>query len=314
MSSNHPKLGRGLSVLLGEERRMSSGRVKMTNVGRGFTVYQISVNKIIAGTYQPRSKFNDDTITELGESIKEYGIIQPIIIRKASKDQDIYEIISGERRFRAAKLAELKEVPAIIRDIDGDQALAIGILENIQREDLLILEEAKAYKRLIEEFYYSQKDIAQKIGKSRSHIANLLRLLTVPLEVQEMIEGRLLSMGHVKVIMNRSDIIKIAQKIITESLSVRQTEVLCSDLTEELFTPEKAKDIKGTKESKEITVDECDGKTQYLTDRLKNILGSNVKIKSQFNPNKNKGKITISYSNLDEITSIIDKYGPISSL
>jgi len=314
MSSNHPKLGRGLSVLLGEERRMSSGRVKMTNVGRGFTVYQISVNKIIAGTYQPRSKFNDDTITELGESIKEYGIIQPIIIRKASKDQDIYEIISGERRFRAAKLAELKEVPAIIRDIDGDQALAIGILENIQREDLLILEEAKAYKRLIEEFYYSQKDIAQKIGKSRSHVANLLRLLTVPLEVQEMIEGRLLSMGHVKVIMNRSDIIKIAQKIITESLSVRQTEVLCSDLTEELFTPEKAKDIKGTKESKEITVDECDGKTQYLTDRLKNILGSNVKIKSQFNPNKNKGKITISYSNLDEITSIIDKYGPISSL
>tara|TARA_B110000259_G_scaffold26173_1_gene27042 strand:- start:19790 stop:20734 length:945 start_codon:yes stop_codon:yes gene_type:complete len=314
MSSNHPKLGRGLSVLLGEERRMSSGRVKMTNVGRGFTVYQISVNKIIAGTYQPRSKFNDDTITELGESIKEYGIIQPIIIRKASKDQDIYEIISGERRFRAAKLAELKEVPAIIRDIDGDQALAIGILENIQREDLLILEEAKAYKRLIEEFYYSQKDIAQKIGKSRSHVANLLRLLTVPLEVQEMIEGRLLSMGHVKVIMNRSDIIKIAQKIITESLSVRQTEVLCSDLTEELFTPEKAKDIKGAKESKEITVDECDGKTQYLTDRLKNILGSNVKIKSQFNPNKNKGKITISYSNLDEITSIIDKYGPISSL
>ena len=314
MSSNHPKLGRGLSVLLGEERRMSSGRVKMTNVGRGFTVYQISVNKIIAGTYQPRSKFNDDTITELGESIKEYGIIQPIIIRKASKDQDIYEIISGERRFRAAKLAELKEVPAIIRDIDGDQALAIGILENIQREDLLILEEAKAYKRLIEEFYYSQKDIAQKIGKSRSHVANLLRLLTVPLEVQEMIEGRLLSMGHVKVIMNRSDIIKIAQKIITESLSVRQTEVLCSDLTEELFTPEKAKDIKGAKESKEITVDECDGKTQYLTDRLKNILGSNVKIKSQFNPNKNKGKITISYSNLDEITSIIDKYGPVSSL
>ena len=314
MSSNHPKLGRGLSVLLGEERRISSGRVKMTNVGRGFTVYQISVNKIIAGTYQPRSKFNDDTITELGESIKEYGIIQPIIIRKASKDQDIYEIISGERRFRAAKLAELKEVPAIIRDIDGDQALAIGILENIQREDLLILEEAKAYKRLIEEFYYSQKDIAQKIGKSRSHVANLLRLLTVPLEVQEMIEGRLLSMGHVKVIMNRSDIIKIAQKIITESLSVRQTEVLCSDLTEELFTPEKAKDIKGAKESKEITVDECDGKTQYLTDRLKNILGSNVKIKSQFNPNKNKGKITISYSNLDEITSIIDKYGHISSL
>ena len=167
---------------------------------------------------------------------------------------------------------------------------------------------------MIEEFYYSQKDIAQKIGKSRSHVANLLRLLTVPLEVQEMIEGRLLSMGHVKVIMNRSDIIKIAQKIITESLSVRQTEVLCSDLTEELFTPEKAKDIKGAKESKEITVDECDGKTQYLTDRLKNILGSNVKIKSQFNPNKNKGKITISYSNLDEITSIIDKYGPISSL
>ncbi|MFT4718300.1 MAG: ParB family chromosome partitioning protein [Rickettsiales bacterium] len=314
MSSNHPKLGRGLSVLLGEERRMSSGRVKMTNVGRGFTVYQISVNKIIAGTYQPRSKFNDDTLTELGESIKEYGIIQPIIIRKVSKDQDIYEIISGERRFRAAKMAELKEVPAIIRDIEGDQALAIGILENIQREDLLILEEAKAYKRLIEEFQYSQKDIAQKIGKSRSHVANLLRLLTVPLEVQEMIEGRLLSMGHVKVIMNRSDIIKIAQKIITESLSVRQTEVLCSDLTEGLLPPEKDKDIKEAKEPKKAIIDACNSKTQYLTDRLKNILGSNVKIKSQFNPNKNKGKITISYSNLDEITSIIDRYNAISHL
>ncbi|MDA7705602.1 ParB/RepB/Spo0J family partition protein, partial [Rickettsiales bacterium] len=239
-NNNNQKLGRGLSVLLGEERKFNNNRVKMTNIGRGFTVYQMPITKIIAGIYQPRSKFDDNTLEELSESIKEYGIIQPIIVRKASKDQDIYEIISGERRFRAAKLADLKEVPAIIRDLESDQALAIGILENIQREDLSILEEAKAYKQLIEEFHYSQKDISHKVGKSRSHIANLLRLISLPQEVQIMLEDKLITMGHVKVIMNRSDIIEIAKIIIDQSLSVRQAEQLCSNLTEELFPNKEA--------------------------------------------------------------------------
>jgi ParB family chromosome partitioning protein len=275
----------------------------MTNIGRGFTVYQIPISKITAGIYQPRSKFYDNTIEELSESIKEYGIIQPIIVRKSSNNQDIYEIISGERRFRAAKLAESKEVPAIIRDLESDQALAIGILENIQREDISILEEAKAYKQLVEEFHYSQKDISHKIGKSRSHIANLLRLISLPNEIQKMIEDKLLTMGHVKVIMNRSDIIKLAKIIIEQSLSVRQTEDLCSDLTEELFS-----DKKQEKEpEKQIDLDIYNKKTQYLSEKLRNILGSNIKIKSQFNPNKNKGKITISYNDLDSLTNIINK-------
>jgi ParB family chromosome partitioning protein len=306
MSNNSPKLGRGLSVLLGEERKMNSNRIKMTNIGRGFTVYQISVEKIIAGIYQPRSKFDNQTIEELSSSIREYGIIQPIIIRKASKDQDIYEIISGERRFRAAKMAGLKEVPAIIRDIESDQALAIGILENIQREDLSILEEAKAYKQLIEEFHYSQQDIANKIGKSRSHIANLLRLISLPIEIQEMIENKSLTMGHAKVIMNRSDILKIAGIITEESLSVRQTEALCADLNEELFPTEiKKSDDKIIK--KELNYSEYNKRTEDLTNKLRNILGSDIKIKSQFNPDKNKGKITISYNDLDKIINIIQK-------
>jgi len=299
MSNNNPKLGRGLSVLLGEERRMNS-RIQMTNIGKGFTVYQIAVSKIIAGIYQPRLKFDDHTLEELSESIKEYGIIQPIIVRKAGKERGIYEIISGERRFRAAKLAGLKEVPAIIRDIESDQALAMGILENIQRENLSVLEEARGYKQLIEEFHYSQKDISHKIGKSRSHIANLLRLLSLPPEVQKMMENKLLTMGHVKVIMNSGDIITIANKIIAGSLSVRQTEELCSNLTEELFP-----DQKKIKESK-IDIQESNKKIEYLTNKLRNIMGSNIKIKSQFNPNKNKGKITISYNDLNEISNIID--------
>ncbi|MDB2550403.1 ParB/RepB/Spo0J family partition protein [Rickettsiales bacterium] len=306
-NNNNQKLGRGLSVLLGEERKFNNNRVKMTNIGRGFTVYQMPITKIIAGIYQPRSKFDDNTLEELSESIKEYGIIQPIIVRKASKDQDIYEIISGERRFRAAKLADLKEVPAIIRDLESDQALAIGILENIQREDLSILEEAKAYKQLIEEFHYSQKDISHKVGKSRSHIANLLRLISLPQEVQIMLEDKLITMGHVKVIMNRSDIIEIAKIIIDQSLSVRQAEQLCSNLTEELFPNKEADNI--VKEKQKIT--EYNQKTTNLTNKLRNILGSDIKINNKFNPNKNQGKIIISYNDLDKITEIINKLDDI---
>lgn len=300
MSNNHPKLGRGLSVLLGEKRKLNNNRVQMTSIGRGYTVYQIPISKIIAGIYQPRTNFDNNTISELCDSIKEYGIIQPIIIRKASKGQDIYEIISGERRFRAAKMAELKEVPAIIRDIENDQVLAMGILENIQREDLSILEESRSYNQLIEEFRYSQKDIAHKIGKSRSHVANLLRLIALPIEIQKMIEDKLLTMGHVKVIMNRNDIVKIAKIIISESLSVRQAEALCSNLTKEMIPSE------GINIKKEVGVKKQNQQAQNLTENLKNILGSNVTIKSQFNPKNNKGKITICFNDIDKITNIID--------
>lgn len=304
MSDNNPKLGRGLSALLGEERKLNSQRIRMSNIGKGFTVYQIPTDKIIAGIYQPRSKFNDQTIEELSNSIKEYGIIQPIIIRKANKDQNIYEIISGERRFRAAKLLNLKEVPAIIRDIENDQALAIGILENIQREDLSILEEATSYKQLIEEFNYSQQDIAQKIGKSRSHIANLLRLLSLPIEVQSMINDKLLTMGHAKVIMNRQDIIEIAHKIIADSLSVRQTEELCSN------TKENALPKSNLPKKININPQEYNKKIQYISDKLGNLMGDAVKIKSSFNANKNSGKITISYQDLDKMIKLLNKISP----
>jgi ParB family chromosome partitioning protein len=285
------KLGRGLSALLGDNKPKTNSNLISFN---GENVEKISVNKIIAGVYQPRQNFSQNEITELAESIKEKGLIQPILLRKKG-DEDFYEIIAGERRFRASKLAGLQEISAIVRKINNHDALEIALIENIQREDLSVIEEARGYKKLIEEFSYLQEMIAKKVGKSRSHIANLLRLLNLPDEVQEFLDKKLLSMGHARAIVNSDNPEELAKKILSDSLTVRQTEDIVRD--------EKIKNVPllYRTESKIKYVN-----PQSLIDfetRLANLTGAPVKI--SYNGNNGSGKITISFNDLDLINDLL---------
>jgi len=220
---NEKKLGRGLSALLGE------GKVKSPLLAfeNQDAVEKINLKKIRAGVYQPRQNFEETELQDLADSIKEHGVIQPIILRKT--DEDYYEIIAGERRFRAAKIANLTEIPAIIRKFSDNDALEIAIIENVQRSDLSPTEEARGYQRLMKEFTYTQEVIAKKVGKSRAHIANLLRLLTLPEKVREYLDSKQISMGHARAIINSINPEELAKKIIDKGLNVRDAEEIVRD-------------------------------------------------------------------------------------
>ena len=216
MKQTEKKLGRGLSALLGDKKSTSE------LVNTGSVIENIAIEKIIAGIYQPRHNFDLDSIKELAESIKCNGVLQPIILRKTIDDK--YEIIAGERRFRAVKIAGLDTIPAIIRKINNHSALEIALIENVQREDLSITEEAVGYKRLMDEFFYTQEEVAKKVGKSRSHIANIVRLLNLPDSVLKHLDNKNLSMGHARAIINSPDPEKLAEMIVANNLTVRHTE------------------------------------------------------------------------------------------
>ena len=216
MKQTEKKLGRGLSALLGE-KKSSSETINPESI-----IENIGIEKIIAGIYQPRHNFDLEGIKELAESIKSNGVLQPIILRKAIDDK--YEIIAGERRFRAAKMAELTSIPAIIRKINNHSALEMALIENVQREDLSITEEAIGYKRLMDEFSYTQEEVAKKVGKSRSHIANIVRLLNLPDAVLKHLDNKNLSMGHARAIINSADPEKLAEMIVANNLTVRHAE------------------------------------------------------------------------------------------
>jgi ParB family chromosome partitioning protein len=221
------KLGKGLSALLGESK---SKKIDLPQQTADFmeAVKLIPLNKITAGVYQPRKIFNQTELEELADSIKENGLIQPIILRKAN-DDDSFEIIAGERRFRATEIAGFSSIPAIVKKINNHEALELAIIENIQRSDLSLIEEAEGYKKLIEEFSYTQDQIAKRVGKSRSHITNLLRLLSLPQMARDHLDQKLISMGHARAIINSNDPEALVQKIIRDSLSVRNVEDLVRD-------------------------------------------------------------------------------------
>ena len=218
------RLGRGLSALLGESKKQQSEAVDRSH---GF-VRMVALSNIVAGIYQPRQNFNESELRELADSIKLNGVLQPIILRRVD-DEGGYEIIAGERRFRAAKMAGLKEIPAVIKKINNHEALELALIENVQREDLSLLEEAEGYQRLIEEFSYSYEQIAEKIGKSRSHVNNILRLRSLPAAVQEMLNNKQISMGHARALINSKNPSELAKKIVDESLNVRDVESLVRD-------------------------------------------------------------------------------------
>ena len=251
----------------------------------------LHINEIEPNRNQPRKVFDEKTLDELAASIKQFGIIQPIVVQKR---EDYYEIIAGERRWRAAKIAGLKEIPVIIKEYSDNEMLEISLIENIQREDLNPIEEAKAYQALIEEFHLKQEEIADKVSKSRSAITNSMRLLKLSKPVQEMLINGEISMGHARALLAITDEdiqVKTAERVRDEGLSVRNIEKIVKDLSSK-------RDNK-----KEETDDTYKFLYRDLEENLKQILGNKVTIKNKKN---NKGKIEIEYYSQDDLERIID--------
>ncbi len=267
-------LGRGLSSLIGETKVESK-----TN--------KVSLSEIIPNKYQPRKNFDEDNLDDLTKSIKERGVIQPIIVRRSGSEDSKYEIIAGERRWLAARKAGLHDIPVVVTEADDLKSLEFAIVENVQRHDLNPLEEAQGYKRLIDEFNYDQEKVSKFIGKSRSYITNALRLLNLPTEVLKFIEEKKITAGHAKILVGLENALFLANKIIDKRLSVRQTESFVK-----LFK-KKPNSINLTKDPN------IKGLEQILSDKT----GLNVLIK---NNKKNKGTITFSYHDSDQLNKIID--------
>jgi ParB family transcriptional regulator, chromosome partitioning protein len=272
-------LGKGLSALMGD--------VPPENIQTKSSSEKIPIHFVYANPSQPRKNFNQELLNELSESIKEQGIIQPILVRKKSEDK--YEIVAGERRWRAAQLAKIHEVPVIILNIDDKKSLEFAILENIQRSDLNGIEEALGYDNLVKKFGYSQETLSKILGKSRSHIANTLRLAGLPEEIKKMISDGLLTSGHARCLVNVADNIKLAKIIVNKNLSVRQAEFLVKK--EQVFS-----------NLKKIKTNSKDTNIKSLESDLGLLMGIKVDIKNKKN---NSGDIKFSYKNLDQLNKII---------
>lgn len=214
-------LGKGLSALISEN--YTPAPIKPTEPATG-GVHSLPVIQLYGGKYQPRTRFDEEALSELADSIQKNGIMQPVIVRPSETQPGKYEIVAGERRWRAAKIAGLDQLPVIIRGVTDQQALELALVENIQRQDLSPLEEAAGYQRLIEEFNYTQDELASTVGKSRSHVANLLRLLALPEEVKALLESGKLTMGHARALLTAPDPVALAHDIAKRGLNVRQAE------------------------------------------------------------------------------------------
>ncbi|MER1958646.1 MAG: ParB/RepB/Spo0J family partition protein [Solibacillus sp.] len=270
-------LGKGIDALFREEAVHQEDQVQ-----------QIAVARMIANPFQPRKVFDEAAIEELAQSIHEHGIIQPIVVRKNGKK---YEIVAGERRYRAAKLAGLTEVPVIVRDFSEQQMMEVAILENLQREDLTPIEEAEAYNSLIVKLKFTQDDLAKRLGKSRPHIANLIRLLQLPEDIRELVNEGKLSMGHGRALLglkNKRRIPEVAHKVIKDHLNVRQLEKYIQDVNEAV--------------SRETKSPKTDIHTQATESQLREYFGTQVQIKKA----KNKGKIEIEFYSEDDLQRILE--------
>jgi ParB family chromosome partitioning protein len=288
------KLGRGLSALLGENK-VKSPLLAFENQD---AVEKINLKKIRAGVYQPRQNFEETELQDLADSIKEHGVIQPIILRKT--DGDFYEIIAGERRFRAAKIANLTEIPAIVRKFSDNDALEIAIIENVQRSDLSPTEEARGYQRLMKEFSYTQEIVAKKVGKSRAHIANLLRLLTLPEKVREYLDSKQISMGHARAIINSINPEELAKKIIAKGLNVRDAEEIVRD--EKIEKAKRTPVLVRTESRIKFINSEH---LVALENQISELCGMECKI--SYNGFKGVGKIIMKFDEIDKIQQLITK-------
>lgn len=290
------KLGRGLSALLGDNYQDKlSGLTSDSNTED--KVQEIPVNRIVKGTYQPRQHFDSNELNELSRSIKENGVLQPIILRKSPQNQNNYEIIAGERRFRASQLAGLKSVPAIVREISDNKALELAIVENIQRSDLNAIEEATSYQRLIDDFGHKQEKIAEKIGRSRSYVTNSLRLLMLPNEVQKMVQKGSISASHARTLINCQDPVALANKIVNQNLSVRDLEVMVQNNNTKAEVKIASSQSKA-KKAQRVRLAE-------LTEQISQILGG-LKVKVRYDAAEEKGQVTFFYKDLAKLEKMIN--------
>lgn len=291
------RLGKGLGALIGgdtetekvpdaePEKKMEEKKSEEPGKELFLKVSMIEPNK-----EQPRKKFDEDQLKELADSMKQYGVLQPLLVQKKG---NFYEIIAGERRWRAAKLAGLKEVPAVIREYDEQQKMEIALIENVQREDLNPIEEAMAYKRLMEEFHLKQEEIADRVSKNRTTITNSMRLLKLAEEVQKMLVEGVLSSGHARALLGLEDKkaqVMMAERILAEGLSVRDVERL-------------VKSFGKTKKKKEKESDAVTLAFQHMEEKMKAIMGTKVSINRK---DKNKGRIEIEYYSPAELERIIE--------
>ena len=288
-------LGKGLDSLIPDNKSIKSVSPEKTAETRNEAdvkegVLTMKINEVEPNRDQPRKNFDEDALLELSDSIKQFGVLQPLLVRKR---KDYYEIIAGERRWRAAKLAGVKEVPVIIKEYTDQEILEIGLIENIQRENLNPIEEAIAYKRLLEEFNLKQDEVAERVSKSRTAVTNSMRLLKLSDKVQQMIIDDMISTGHARALLAIDDPelqYTLANKIFDEKLSVRETEKL-------------VKEIKNPKKPKEKKVIENAFIYQDLEEKMKSVFGTKVSIASK---GKGKGKIEIEYYSDDELEHLFD--------
>lgn len=285
VKKRHSGLGkRGVNVLISSKHKADSH----VNEWR---VEKLPLDQVVSGQYQPRQHFDAVALQELADSIKAQGLVQPIIVKWL--DNQRYELIAGERRWRAAQIAGLETLPAIVRQVDEKQTLAMALIENIQREDLNPLEEARALQRLMQEFELTQLEVAEAVGRSRTAVTNLLRLLKLPDIIQNWLHEDLLSMGHVRALLSLSEIeqIALAKKAIDQAWSVRQVE-------QAVQAQQRQKDSHGQ------SVKSVDANIQALQNRLADKLGAKVTIN---HGTKGNGKLEIQYANLDELDQILQR-------
>ncbi len=267
-------LGRGLSSLIGDSEKVDNKK-------------SVSIGSLIRNKYQPRKKFDEVSLEELTNSIRERGIIQPIIVRPSTDQEDKFEIIAGERRWQAAQYAGLHEVPVVVINVDNLKSLEFAIVENVQRKDLNPIEEAEGYKRLIDEFSYDQDKVSKFIGKSRAHVSNCLRLLSLPQELIELVIEEKLSQGHAKILVGLDNAIFLAKKIISKKLSVRQAESLVRILKSNSNSPSQKKDPNITNLEEELTTK----------------IGMRVFVKNKRN---NSGTISLEYKGADQLDRLVE--------
>ncbi|MBI5207351.1 MAG: ParB/RepB/Spo0J family partition protein [Candidatus Firestonebacteria bacterium] len=284
-------LGKGLNSLIPPREEKNE---VLDALDQHAVVHDIDITDIEPQKYQPRQNFDEGKLQELMASIKEQGIIQPVIVRKGKNNK--YDLIAGERRYRACKALGLVKIPAILKDVSDEKMLELAIIENIQRENLNTIEEAESYQQLLTKFHLKQEDVAVKVGKDRATITNILRLLKLPDKIKEMISSNLLSSGHGRALLAVPHIDKqmaIADEIIKKGLSVRQVESLVKALSD----PKKQKQEKTQKES--------DSEIKDIENNLQKFFGTKIKIKSK----GKKGSIEIEYFSLDDLRRILDVIG-----
>ena len=287
MENKKRALGRGLEELFNSDNLdLEQIEKQIYDTATNEEIKEIPLEELRVNPYQPRQVFDEEALQELADSIKEHGVFQPIIVKKSVKG---YEIIAGERRFRASKLAGKTTIPAIIRTFTDEQMMEIALLENLQRENLNVMEEAKAYKQMIEKLHLTQDDLAKKVGKSRSYITNILGLLRLPSEVTDLIEKKELSMGHARVLSkleDKEEAIRIAKKVVEEDLPVREVERLTEGNTYE-------KTVKMERKKKNI-----DAEYQYVEELLSEKLDTRVHLKEH--------KIEINFQNTADLNRILE--------